>query len=788
MDSLSFRIRSLLVLVFLAGPLLADMNSAEDRRNFADGLMSRRLFARAATEYEALLRDFPDIDGRDSALFRWGEALRSLQRDDEADAVFARLLAECPQSEYRFHALFKRGTIAQKAERYADAVGFFRQMLEADSGGTSREDALYYLGESLSRDGRPEESIPQFEAFLKEFPASAYAPYAKLSLALALDRRAGKEKNADSERAHTLLREVAAGNVGETPAEALYLIGESDYSRGDYAGASEAFGELRRRFPGSRQTSEAATRAAWASERLGRPEATLALADEALAKTDVPHRDEWLYLKGRALFHLGRHEESADAMLSVANDFDSSAFKVAAVFEGAIAYERAKRYADALMLLGIIPKNHELRPQVLRHSGVCAEALGRTADAIGFYTDLDASYPNGADAEDILYRLAHLCREEKRWKDAATHYAAFAKRFPKSKNAAAALFAAGSCRKEAGELEPALECWRALVRDYPQDEFAPETCYLLGTEEYRRNHLQDALTHFEACIKYGDAAKEHLPDAHFWKGYLLLQLERLPESVEALRTAETTAPTQEKKDRARLSLWAVLQRLDRRDEAADVLSLLLDSPDAQKWLKPQQVAWALEHQYFRGRLDEAAKIARFLTRTGEGDEWLQTAWYWVGRIERDRKDPAAAEAAFRRAADLPVETRYVAESFLRIGEYRYAAKDFEAAERRFQRAQELSMAKELESVRVQAAIGQARSWLELGRKEEAARQLLGICMYYQSPELIPPLIEETIPLLRELGQNAEADMLLSDLAQMREAAKPEAAPETPPEAAPETAP
>lgn len=757
------------------------MNSAEDRRNFADGLMSRHLFARAATEYEALLRDFPDVEGRDTALYHWGEALRSIERLDEADAVFARLVAECPQSEYRLHALFKRGALAQKAERHGDAAGFFQQMLDSGATGNSREDALFYLGESLARAGREAEALPHSETFLAEFPGSVYAPHAKLTLALALEHRAGKARNADSERARALLREVAAGDAGETPAEALYLLGECDYVRGDYEGTSKAFDELRRRFPASRQAAEAALRAAWSSEHLGHPEATLSLAEESLKRPDAPHRDEWLYLKGRALFALGRYEEAAAAMLSVVNDFSSSRYMVQAVFEGAIAYEKAERYEEALKFLGLVPKAHPLRPHALQHSGTCAEKLGRTDQAIGFYAEFVEAYPDDEAAEDTLYRLAILRHGAKRWAEAAATFESFAKRFPKSEKAPAARFACGTCHKEAGALEPALEAWRTLVRDYPKDSLAPTACYLLGFEEFQRQRPTEALAHFEACLGYGEAAGEYRADALFRKGVLLLQLERFAESVDALRAAESAASTPEQKDRVLLALWPALQRLNRRDEAADVLSALLDRPGAPEWLKPSQVAWALEHQYFRGRLDEAAKVARFLADHGENDDWRQTAWYWIGRIARDQKDPARAEAAFRHAADLPAETRHAAEISLRIGEYRYAAKDYEAAERRFQRAQELAKAKELESIRVQASIGQARAWRELGRKEDAARQLLGICLFYQDADLIPPLIEETLPLLDELGQKAEAEALRKDLAEMRAATAPAApAPESAP--------
>ncbi len=96
-------------------------------------------------------------------------------------------------------------------------------------------------------------------------------------------------------------------------------------------------------------------------------------------------------------------------------------------------------------------------------------------------------------------------------------------------------------------------------------------------------------------------------------------------------------------------------------------------------------------------------------------------------------------------------------------DYRLAAKDYGAAEKRFERAIELAQPRDLAEVRVHATVGLARAWLALGRKEDAARQFLGVCMVYQDPVLIPQVITEAVPLLRELGRDDEAEALLQDL-------------------------
>ena len=755
-----FRHRFPLVLAVLT--LVGATSFAEDdpaaERQFADGLMSRHLFPRAAAEYENLIRKYPDLPERDVVLFRWGEALRETGRTDESDAVFARLLAECPDSEYRVRALFKRGTLAQEGGRHGDAAGYFWQMLEAGASGENRENALYFLAEALCRDNRRAESVPCFETLLTEFPSGSYAPYAKLSLAVSL-------AESDAARATALLRESASSPNNAIAAEALFLLGSQRQRAGDYAASADAFAELRSRFPSSSQAEEAALQTAWSFEQANRHADILPLAAVALARPDAPKRDEWHYLRGRALFHLGRHAEAAAALMALVNEKPSSPLAPRAVYEAALAREKEGRFDEAFRILPLIPATDALRPRALHHMGLCAEQIGDADKAIDAYRELADKFPEDADAPDALYRLASLHQKAGRHAEAAAVFLEYEKRFPSAPQAAAALFSAGFCLREAGDREGAMNAWADVGERHADSPFAIEADYWMGVEAYRADNPAEALFRMDRCLKAGGGP--HLADATFWRAVLLVQLERNAEALEALRKSEAMSPAPDRLEEIRSQLWTVLQRLDRRDEAADVLDPLLASPAAATRIRPEQAGWAIEHQYFRGRLNEALRLAKFITEHSPSDEWRQTAWAWVGRIQARLGDAAAAEVAFRAAADVPVETLYTAEAHLRVGEYRFAAHDYAAAETRFLKALDYAQPKELETQRVKASIGLARAWRELGRKEDAARQLLGICMFYRDDEIIPPLIEETLPLLRELGQNDEADALARDLESMK---------------------
>ena len=748
----------------LADPA-ADPMAAQDRRLFADGLQSRRLFDRAAAEYEALLRDYPGIAERDVVLFRWGESLRQIQRTKDADAAFARLLAEFPDSGYAPRALFNRGAIALADKDFAGAATHLARTLESGTDPKIREDALYFLGEALSGAGREKEAVCRFEAFLAEFPQSQYVGYAKVALAMCLWRGAGDDPEApDAVRARALFREIADSAREEAvAAEALNLLGEFDFRRGDYAASADAYAELRKRFPESRLAGASALRAAWAGERSGRPADTVALADAALRDPAVPNRDEWLYLKGRALFRLGRTEESVHAMEDIVNTFDSSPYLVSAAYECAVGFAQLGRHADAIAVAGIIPRDDPLRPRILHLSGRSHESLGEADKAIECYGQLVHDFPDDPQAADAGFRRAMLLHTAGRWNEAAEAYAAFAKAHPSSPLRPKALYVEGLCLVNAGRLDDAVAVWKELAKSHPDEESVPDALYLAGWNLYRRDRSDEAMAMFDAYLALGERAATHRAEALLWRATLLLRAERLDEALAALDAAGAASPPDTIAGEIRYQHCLLLQRIGRLDEGADETEGLLALPEIAKRLKPSQIAWAVEHQYHRRSLDSARRLARHLADTAEADDWRQTAWGWLGRIEAARGDAASAEAAFRNAARIPAETRYAGEAQLRIGEYRLAAHDPESAERHFTDAIARSQSNDMTDVRVRATVGIAHAWLAQGRREDAARQLLAVCMVSRDETVIPPLIAETVPLLRELGREDEAAVLLQDL-------------------------
>lgn len=730
-----------------------------DRRLFADGLFSRGLHARAAAEYEALSRDFPKDPETDIVLFRWAEALRLDHRPDEAGGILLRLFREHPDSPYRHRAMFQRGALAIARDQFEAAAELLGALLDEKPAPDLRESALYYRAEALSQAKLPAEAIPLYEALLREFPASPFAGYARLSLGRILSARAG---TGDTERAQTLFRETAREPA--TPrlgAEALYLLAQCEFARGQFKSSADAFLELARRFPDDERTASAGLQAAWASHQAGLHAETLALAAKALDGGKAEPRDEWLYLKGASEYQLTRYPEAIATFAELGTTFPDSRYAGAAAYQTAVALQRSGDPSKAVEAALKVPPTDPLRRDVLWLLAECHAALKDRDRAVQYYRLLTDEFPASEQAPEALYRLAYQLQERESWIDASAAFLQLVDRFKEHALAPRALFASGFCQMRAGRPAQAIRDWDRLLRDHPSHELAGEARFRKALEELRLERFDDASASLDALLKASPGAPQAL-DARFWRAKLLQRKNDLPEAERELRAVLAASPSKDLEREATLLLALVAQQAGHEADAASLFQSLLDTPQGAR-LTPHQLAWLSEYQYGRNASAQAAAAARKLAEQAPDDAWRQAAWTLAGRAARQQGDRPAAEAAFRKAIQVPGETRYVAEAHLRLGELQLESRETAAAETSFRAAARLAAAPDLQSIRILAHAGLGRALRQSGDRDAAGRYLLGVCLLNRDEALLPPLIEETVSLLRELKREDEAAALVQDL-------------------------
>jgi outer membrane protein assembly factor BamD len=134
----------------------------------------------AQSQFERILRDYPESDSAAAASFRLGEALWGQSRGPAFDQEFTQKALEQWESYLRDYPGHWQNTEAGK--RRQDARGRLAEKLD-------RAGSLYL---KLKRTGP---ARVYFQRVLDEYPDTAFAPYASLGLALA-DALAGKRDEA----------------------------------------------------------------------------------------------------------------------------------------------------------------------------------------------------------------------------------------------------------------------------------------------------------------------------------------------------------------------------------------------------------------------------------------------------------------------------------------------------------------------------------------------------------------------------------------------------------------
>ncbi len=735
-----------------------DALSYDDRRLFADGLFSRNLHARAATEYGALVRDFPEMEQLDVVLFRWAEALRLADQPHEAGRVLLQLLRTLPESPYRHRALFQRGAIALTADQFEAAVELLGALLAEDPPDELREPALYYRAEAFAQGGLSEEAIRYFEQMLQDYPDSSLGDYARLSLGRLLSLR---NTGDDQARARELFR-TAAGNPASPRigAEALYLLAQTEFALGRYRPSAEAYLELLRTHPTDDRARAAGIQAAWASYQAGLFAECIELARQITA-SDTDDHEQGLYLLGSSAFRLTRYREAAEALERLVREHPQTPYLGAAWYQIATARHRLGEHALAATAARQVPATDPLRRDTLWLLAETYVALKDADRAIQFYRLLADEFPDSEQAPEALYRLAHQLQEREAWTDASAAYLRLVDRFPDHALTPRALFASGFVQLNAGHSARAIRDWDTLLQRFPRHETAHEARFRKALEEIRLERFDDAVATLNTLLRE-DADGPHRREALFWRANMHHRRGDGPAAEEDLRAVLADAPTPQLERESRYLMGLIAQQAGLLDRAAEQFQTLLDDPLATRFT-PHQLAWLAEHQQAAGAFEAAAAAARRLAADAPDDAWRQVAWTLVGRATLRVGDSPAAETAFQKATDVPGDTRYAAEAHLRLGELRLKADDAAAAERHFRSASRQASTPDLQSIRLQAHIGLGRTLRATGDREEAARYLLGICLLYQDETLLPELIEETIPLLRELDLQDEADTLLKDL-------------------------
>src|SRR5216110_3827200 len=132
--------------------------AAQRQLDYANGLLSRKLYDLPAPEYQKYLDDYPGRAGRANAYFSLGECYRNLGRASSARTNLQKVLNDYADSEFAGPAAYALAEIAFAEKDYGAALPLFHRAAAKSKEPAVTLSAHYFEARCLEALGRKEEA------------------------------------------------------------------------------------------------------------------------------------------------------------------------------------------------------------------------------------------------------------------------------------------------------------------------------------------------------------------------------------------------------------------------------------------------------------------------------------------------------------------------------------------------------------------------------------------------------------------------------------------------------
>ena len=608
--------------------------------NRAQVLYLAKKYPEAEKACDAYLSKYPDGSSRADALYFLGLSERAENHNGPAVQTLRQLTTTYPDSGHQVDALLLMGQAYEADGKMDAAVETYRQMLAA-APEPRKADAQYSLGLALYKSGKYPEASRELETLVAAFPNSSYVKSARLQLGMA-QLAAGK-----TNEARNTLTAVAREDT-ERAAEAQYGLAQCEIADKRYDQARNLLDELlrvqpppaniaqvaldhavctmelrqfqqasdeldsfRSKYPTAPQLAEATYRQAFCLHKLSKYGQSHDLCQESAKLKSPDLAPAIAELDAEDLFLLAKYPEAEKQFAALAQAAKDDSQRARFTFRRGQCEYFAGQYQQAVEILQPlasdpnVEKNQELHPAVL----LLGDALlqqGKNAEAIPplrrYLQIASAEHPQAEYKLGIAQLHANDVDSARQAFDRATQGP------NDSPWVQRAWFERGQLDLKQKQYDQAAKAFRSAVTSSTPAEVAGPAAYQLGWAEFEAKHYPQAAAAWkEMASRY---PKDKLAaDAQFQQGVALREARQLAEAADAFQAYASAHPDGPQVIKSRQLAAACLKDLGRNDDARRMLSELADS----------------------------AK--------GSGADAVLYDLAWA---QRDGKDPAAAQATYRR--------------------------------------------------------------------------------------------------------------------------------------------
>ena len=407
-----------------------------------------------------LMEEYPNTPWYKRALFMTERALVQLDRPEESDAAMLRVQTEYPLlADY---AVFILAEYHFDKARYSQAATLYQQVMVRHAMSPLAPRAAYKRAQALFESSAYPQAEEAFDAFLKDYPRSEFAPSAGIGLGrtMTAQKRLAEAVlayqdvwikypgNSIDQEVESALAELKAEGAAlpELSADSLHERGKNLYRSGQFEKARQTFTKL--------------------------------LANEQ----DFSGRSEVLFMAGIASFNTSKRSEAA-----------------------AIHEKMVKAY----------PTDPRV-PEALNWIGKSYSKLGEWEKGIKTFQKILDRFPESDWADDALFLTGNIYREAGDLDKALMYYERLAEEYSDSKFADSAIWWRAWTRYTAGDYQKAEQILQTLVIRYPRSFLANQARYWQGRAAEKLGDVPRAIAYYQRAIKkspytyYGYRSAERL--------------------------------------------------------------------------------------------------------------------------------------------------------------------------------------------------------------------------------------------------------------------------------------
>jgi len=528
-------------------------------------------FELAVEEWGKFLTQFPKDPLAPKAAYYRAVCHLQLRQWDPAIAGFQKVIAEHPKFELLEDAFVNLGWCQYSAaedgkkELLPAAAKTLRDLLAQFPKGKHRDEAWYFLGESLYQQGNRKEAVEAYAALTSEHPKSRYF------------------------------------------ADGLYALGVAREELEQFAEALETYTAFLTALPQHAFATEVSMRKAECLVRTGSIEEAERLFAASAAAPDFAAADHARMRRGYCLDRLERFAEAAAIYAALVKDLPESAMRPDAEIAAARSYYRAKNVDEAmkwfetakrrggeaaleaahwmcrlLLQAGKAADAEKLAADSLSgtagggawlvhlrfdHADALYEQPAKRSQALVLYLKIAEDHPEHRIAPQALYNAAIAALDAKDYDLALRLGEQHRKAYPTDGLAADARRILVESLIQKRDYARAIDELTKLIADFPEHAERPAWRVRAGMVHYLQRAYPQAIDHLTPLAAELGPYPELLAESQYWIGASRFQQDAPDPAIAALEASRAASATWRQADECLLLLARCLHKQSRTDDA-----------------------------------------------------------------------------------------------------------------------------------------------------------------------------------------------------------------------------